>query len=92
MLPPGDGGGDPARHPPLQGRPQRTLPLAANAARDLDEVAEIYESFKDPSARAAIRHVVRAVVDPKGQIVTMVDRAYLTQAMPMLVVWEPDDA
>ncbi len=61
------------------------------AARDLAEVAEIYESFKDPRARAAIRHVVRAVVDLRGQIVTMVDRAYLTQAMPMLVVWGADD-
>jgi pimeloyl-ACP methyl ester carboxylesterase len=61
------------------------------ATRDLAEVAEIYESFKDPHARAAIRHVVRAVVDLKGQIVTMVDRAYLTQAMPMLVVWGTDD-
>ena len=63
-----------------------------SSARDLGEVAEIYESFKDPRARAAIRHVVRAVVDLKGQIVTMVDRAYLTQAMPMLVVWGSDDA
>ena len=61
------------------------------SARDLAEVAEIYESFKDPHARAAIGHVVRAVVDLKGQIVTMVDRAYLTQAMPMLVVWGADD-
>ncbi len=32
------------------------------------------------------------MVDLKGQIVTMVDRAYLTQAMPMLVVWGSDDA
>ena len=62
-----------------------------SATRDLAEVAEIYESFKDPHARAAIRHVVRAVVDLRGQIVTMVDRAYLTQAMPMLVVWGSED-
>ena len=61
------------------------------ATRDLNEVAEIYESFRDPRARAAIRHVVRAVVDMRGQIVSMVDRAYLTQAMPMLVVWGADD-
>ncbi len=61
------------------------------AARDLGEVAEIYESFRDPRSRAAIRHVVRAVVDMRGQIITMVDRAYLTQAMPMLVVWGADD-
>ncbi|MGN6781221.1 MAG: alpha/beta fold hydrolase [Marmoricola sp.] len=59
--------------------------------RDLGEIADIYDSFKDPHARAAIRHVVRAVVDLKGQIVTMVDRAYLTQAMPLLVVWGADD-
>lgn len=60
--------------------------------RDLAEVADIYESFRDPRARAAIRHVVRAVVDARGQIVTMVDRAYLTQAMPMMVVWGSKDA
>jgi len=61
------------------------------AARDLGEVADIYESFKDPQTRAATRHVVRAVVDWKGQIVTMADRAYLTDAMPMAVVWGRHD-
>ncbi len=59
--------------------------------RDLDEVAEIYESFKDPHTRTAIRHVVRAVVDWRGQIVTMADRAYLTETMPMAVIWGRDD-
>lgn len=59
--------------------------------RDLDEVADIYESFRDPRSRAAIRHVVRAVVDWRGQVVTMSDRAYLTAAMPMCVVWGEDD-
>jgi pimeloyl-ACP methyl ester carboxylesterase len=59
--------------------------------RDFDEVAEIYHSFRDPAARAAIRHVVRAVVDWQGQIVTMADRAYLTEAMPMCVIWGEED-
>ncbi len=59
--------------------------------RDLVEVAAIYETFKDPHALHAIRHVVRAVVDWRGQIVTMADRAYLTDAMPMAVVWGRDD-
>jgi alpha-beta hydrolase superfamily lysophospholipase len=36
--------------------------------------------------------VVSAVVDWRGQIVTMVDRAYLTQAMPMCVIWGAGDA
>src|SRR5918997_165682 len=61
------------------------------ATRDLDEVAVIYDSFRDPYARAAIRHVVSAVVDWRGQIVTMADRAYLTEEMPMAVIWGRDD-
>ncbi|NYE38981.1 pimeloyl-ACP methyl ester carboxylesterase [Nocardioides cavernae] len=59
--------------------------------RDLDEVADIYDSFKDPRTRVAIRHVVRAVVDWRGQVITMADRAYLTEAMPMCVIWGADD-
>ena len=59
--------------------------------RDLDEVAAIFDSFKDAKSREAIRHVVSAVVDWRGQIVTMADRAYLTAAMPMCVIWGTDD-
>jgi len=59
--------------------------------RDLGEVAGIYENLADPAARAAIRHVIRAVVDWRGQVVTMTDRAYLTRLMPMCVVWGEDD-
>ena len=61
------------------------------ALRDYDEVAAIYDSFRDPAARTALRHVVSAVIDWKGQIVTMADRAYLTEAMPMAVIWGADD-
>lgn len=59
--------------------------------RDLDEVADIVESWKDRRTRFAIRHLVRAVIDWQGQIVTMADRAYLTEAMPMAVVWGRED-
>ncbi len=59
--------------------------------RDFDEVAAIYESFKDSDARSAIHHVTRAVVDWRGQVVTMADRAYLTEEMPLCVIWGEDD-
>lgn len=59
--------------------------------RDLGEVADIYHSFADPHARAATRHVVRAVVDWQGQVVTMSDRAYLTNQIPMCVIWGRED-
>jgi pimeloyl-ACP methyl ester carboxylesterase len=61
------------------------------AARDMDEVAGIYDSWKDPRVRTAVRHLTRAVVDWKGQVVTMTDRAYLTETMPLCVVWGRDD-
>jgi len=60
--------------------------------RDLDEMAAVVESFRDPHTRAAIRHVARAVVDWRGQIVTMADRAYLTEAIPACLVWGTDDS
>jgi hypothetical protein len=34
-----------------------------------------------------VRHVTSSVVDWRGQVVSMTDRAYLTQLMPMCVVW-----
>ena len=76
------------RRPALRGARR----LGLSHARDLDEVAEIVDSFKDRQARTAIRHVVSAVVDWRGQVVTMADRAYLTAAMPMCVIWGTDDA
>ena len=92
-LPRGDGGAHAARHPPRRRRraARRSRRPGWKATRDLDEVAEIFDKFKDPAARHAIRHVVRAVVDWHGQIVTMADRAYLTEEMPMWVVWGRDD-
>jgi pimeloyl-ACP methyl ester carboxylesterase len=71
----------------LRGLAQTGLPHT----RDLDEVAAIYRHLTDRRARAAIRHVVSAVVDWQGQIVTMTDRAYLTHAMPMCVIWGTED-
>lgn len=59
--------------------------------RDLDEIAAIVESFKDGPTRAAVRHIARAVVDWRGQVVTMLDRAYLTEAVPLCVIWGRDD-
>jgi pimeloyl-ACP methyl ester carboxylesterase len=61
------------------------------ALRDLDEVADIVKSWRDPKTRRAIRHLVRGCIDMRGQVITMRDRAYLTAAMPMAIVWGADD-
>jgi len=59
--------------------------------RDLDEVAEILESLRDPRARYAVHKLVTGVMDWRGQNITMRDRAYLTELMPLCVVWGEDD-
>jgi len=61
------------------------------ALRDLDEVADIVASWRDPKTRRALRHLIRSCIDLRGQVITMRDRAYLTAAMPMAIVWGADD-
>jgi pimeloyl-ACP methyl ester carboxylesterase len=62
-----------------------------SSLRDLDEVADIVASWQDPKTRRAIRHLVRTCIDLRGQVITMRDRAYLTAAMPMAIVWGGSD-
>lgn len=65
--------------------------LRTAATRDLGEIADVLDSFKDPRARQAIIHLVRAVIDRKGQVISMRDRAYLTEEMPLAVIWGEQD-
>jgi pimeloyl-ACP methyl ester carboxylesterase len=59
--------------------------------RDLGEVAKVYSLMCDPGGREAVRRVASTVVDWRGQIVSMTDRAYLTALLPVCVVWGRDD-
>lgn len=59
--------------------------------RDAGELGRIYEQLGDPDTRLAFRTVVRGVIDWQGQIITLADRAYLAQHMPMCVVWGDRD-
>ena len=63
------------------------LPMTA----DLDQLAIVYNDLATSEARSAFRHVIRAIIDWRGQIVTMKDRAYLTEFIPTLVLWGEDD-
>jgi pimeloyl-ACP methyl ester carboxylesterase len=65
--------------------------LRLRHTHDFDEVARILCCLGDPATRHATHQLVSGVVDWRGQIVTMRDRAYLTEAMPLCVVWGADD-
>ncbi|WP_040320192.1 alpha/beta fold hydrolase [Aeromicrobium marinum] len=62
-----------------------------SVTRDLGEVARIYDAMAEPGARNAIRRLTGNVLDWRGQFVTMTDRTYLAQLMPVLVVWGRQD-
>ncbi len=51
----------------------------------------VLDGLGDPRQRDAFLHVLRAVVDWRGQVVTMNDRAYLASGMPTCVLWGERD-
>ena len=59
--------------------------------RDLPHVLRILDDLPEPTASAAFSRTLRAVVDWRGQIVTMLDRCYLTEAIPVQIVWGTKD-
>jgi len=60
-------------------------------ASDLLGALSVLAGKHDAAERDAFLHVLRAVVDWRGQVVTMNDRAYLTANMPTCVMWGGKD-
>jgi pimeloyl-ACP methyl ester carboxylesterase len=48
-------------------------------------------SLADPEARNAFLHTARSIMDASGQRVSALDRLYLAEAMPTLIVWGDRD-
>jgi pimeloyl-ACP methyl ester carboxylesterase len=59
---------------------------------DADEIGRVVAGLPDTAARGAFTRTLRAVVDWRGQLVTMLDRAYLAEGMPVLIAWGLRDA
>ncbi|HEY2166206.1 MAG TPA: alpha/beta hydrolase, partial [Jatrophihabitantaceae bacterium] len=77
----------------------RALRLAAELVRrfelgagiDAAEAMRVIESLPSQTARSAFIRSLRAVVDGRGQVVTMLDRCYLVRGMPTLLMWGARD-
>jgi pimeloyl-ACP methyl ester carboxylesterase len=65
--------------------------LRLQAGTDLAEVARGYASLGDAEARHAFIQSMRAVLDMGGQRVSALDRLYLAEALPSMVVWGGSD-
>jgi pimeloyl-ACP methyl ester carboxylesterase len=58
---------------------------------DASDLVRVVEALPDATSRSAFLRTLRAVVDWRGQVVTMLDRCYLTEGVPTLLIWGADD-
>jgi pimeloyl-ACP methyl ester carboxylesterase len=58
---------------------------------DIEEMARGYASLVESDAQGAFLHTLRAVIDAGGQKVSAMDRLYLAERMPVLIVWGQRD-
>jgi pimeloyl-ACP methyl ester carboxylesterase len=66
--------------------------LGTDLGRDSEELLKAFDALPDAGARRAILRTLRSGVDWRGQVITMLDRAYLTEGMPTLLLWGAHDA
>lgn len=78
-----------ARADALPGVPARLAPR--NLIVDHQDLLRIVSDLAETHAHRAFIRTLRAVVDWRGQTITMLDRAYLTERLPMLIVWGDKD-
>jgi len=59
---------------------------------DAPDMVRLFDALPDATSRQAFVRTLRAAVDYRGQVITMLDRCYLTRAMPTLLIWGKRDA
>jgi pimeloyl-ACP methyl ester carboxylesterase len=59
--------------------------------RDLPDVLRVLADLPEPMASSAFTRTLRAVVDWRGQMVTMLDRCYLMESIPVQIIWGTED-
>lgn len=75
----------------IAGRAAGRLFGSTALGRDLPDVLRILADLPEPKASSAFTRTLRAVVDWRGQMVTMLDRCYLTKSVPVQIIWGTDD-
>jgi pimeloyl-ACP methyl ester carboxylesterase len=67
----------------------RAIGMRPNA--DFAEVTRGYATLADPERRKAFLATLRSVVGTEGQRVAALDKLYLAEALPLLIVWGEND-
>src|SRR6478752_1588284 len=71
---------------------QANAMLGSDLGCDSAPLQRVFAALPDAYSRRAFVRTLRAVVDWRGQVITMLDRCYLTRGMPTLLVWGAHDA
>ncbi len=66
--------------------------LGTDLGRDAQDLGRLFDAFPDRTARSAFVRTLRSAVDRHGQVVTMLDRCYLAEGIPTLLIWGGRDA
>jgi pimeloyl-ACP methyl ester carboxylesterase len=66
--------------------------LGLRAGTDIEEIARGHATLTDAETRSAFVHTLRAVVEPGGQRVNASNRLYLTEQLPLLLLWGEHDS
>lgn len=66
--------------------------LGTDIGLDAADMVRVFDALPAVTARRAFVRTLRAVVDQRGQVITMLDRCYLTRGMPTLLIWGRHDA
>lgn len=65
--------------------------IGHDLGRDADELARVLNALPEDGAFDAFTRTLRAVVDWRGQVVTLKDRVYLAEHIPVAVIWGEHD-
>jgi pimeloyl-ACP methyl ester carboxylesterase len=57
----------------------------------MEEMWRSYASLTDAANRQSFIRTLRSVIEPSGQAVSAMDRLYLTQQVPTMIVWGEQD-
>jgi pimeloyl-ACP methyl ester carboxylesterase len=66
--------------------------LGTPLGRDAGDFQRMFDALPDVTSQRAFVRTLRAVVDWRGQHITMLDRCYLARDIPTLLVWGTRDA
>jgi len=73
------------------GRAMGIVLAPTGVGRDIPNLLRILADLPEPTASSAFTRTLRAVVDWRGQVVTMLDRCYLTESVPVQLIWGEQD-